>query len=74
MCILNGIQFWPLDVILHIFQGNPREPPYIYASERCNQSGCEHVLCDAHDKRFTIIKEKETYVLSTQTGQSSLVN
>jgi hypothetical protein len=30
MCILNGIQFWPLDVILHIFQGNPREPPPIY--------------------------------------------
>jgi hypothetical protein len=27
MCILNGIQIWPIDVILHIFQENPRDIP-----------------------------------------------
>jgi hypothetical protein len=28
---LNGIQIWPRDTILHIFQGNLRELPlYVY--------------------------------------------
>jgi hypothetical protein len=31
MCILNGIQIWTRNIILHIFQGNPRELTlYIY--------------------------------------------
>jgi hypothetical protein len=25
MCVLNEIQIWPRDIILHTFQGNPRE-------------------------------------------------
>jgi hypothetical protein len=48
--------------------------PYIDASDRCNKCVCEHVLHDAHDKRFTIIKIGEIYALSAKTEQSSLAN
>jgi hypothetical protein len=74
MCILNGIQIWPIDVILHIFQENPIELPYIYASERCNKNVCEQVIHYAYDKSFTKIKARETYVLSTKTEQFDLTN
>jgi hypothetical protein len=74
MCILNEIQFLAYKAILHIFQENQEELPYIYASEWCNKCVCEHVLHDAHDKIFTTIKAREAYVLFAKTGQSGLTN
>jgi hypothetical protein len=68
MCILNGIQIWPIDAILHIYQGNSREPPYMYASSRCNNNVCKQVIHDAHDKKFTKIKARKIYVLSAKIG------
>jgi hypothetical protein len=35
---------------------------------------CEQVIRDAHDKRFTKIKPRETYILSAKIGQSGLAN
>jgi hypothetical protein len=37
-------------------------------------SVCEHIIGDAYDKRITIIKTRETYVLSAKTRTSSLEN
>jgi hypothetical protein len=53
MCISNGIQIWPKDVISHIFKENQESSPYIYASDMCNNFVCEHELRDAHDRRIT---------------------
>jgi hypothetical protein len=33
---------------------------------------CEHVLCDAHDRRITTIKFGETYAKSAKIEQSGL--
>jgi hypothetical protein len=72
MYILNEIQIWPIDAILHIYQGNLRELPFMYASGRCNNNVCEHIIRDAYDKRFTKIKATRTYVLSAKIEQSGL--
>jgi hypothetical protein len=51
MCILNGIQIWPRDAILHIFQGNPREMPlYVCILGVQQKYVCEQVIRDAHDR------------------------
>jgi hypothetical protein len=31
----------------------------MYASEGCNKSVYEHVICGAYDKKFTIIKQEK---------------
>jgi hypothetical protein len=54
MCILNRIQIWPKDVILHIFQGTPRVPPISMHPICATICVSEHVLRGAHDKRITI--------------------
>jgi hypothetical protein len=75
MCILNRIQIWPRDAILHIFKENPRElPVYVCIRSVQQKSMCEQVIRDAHDGRFTKIKLRESYVLYAKTGQSSLRN
>jgi hypothetical protein len=74
MCLLNGIQIWPIDNILHIFQVNPKKLPLSMHPERCNQSVCKQLIHDAHDKLFTKIKVRETYFLSVKTEQSDLAN
>jgi hypothetical protein len=58
MCILNGIQFWPLDAaILHIFSRKSKTATPISMHPRGATKGvCEQVICDAYDKRFTTIK------------------
>jgi hypothetical protein len=75
MCILNGIQIWPRDAILHTFQGNPRELPHIYKSDKCNNFVCVnmyyvmHIIGGSQQLKFG-----ETYAKSTKTGQSDLGN
>jgi hypothetical protein len=75
MCILNGIQIWPKDAILHIFQGNPRELPPISMHPRGATNVCLNKYYMMHMKRGSQqLREKELYVLSAKTRQSSLAN
>jgi hypothetical protein len=77
MCILNEIQIWSKNAILHIFQGNPKELPYIYASDKCN-----NFVCVCVNMYYVIhmtggsqqIKFGETYAKSVKTEQSGLGN
>jgi hypothetical protein len=75
MCILNGTQIWPIDFILHNFQGKSKRVPPIYMHTRgATISVCEHVLHDTYEKKITTIKVGETYAMSVKIGQSSLAN
>jgi hypothetical protein len=75
MCILNGIQIWPRDTILHIFQENPKDLPlYVCIRGVQQKCVCKQVIHDAHDSWFTKIKLREAYILSARTGQSSFIN
>jgi hypothetical protein len=49
---LNGIQFCPKIPFCSFFKEIQESFPYMYASVGCNKSVCEHVVCDAYDKRF----------------------
>jgi hypothetical protein len=72
---LNEIQIWPIHAILHNFQGKTKRVPSICMHPRgATTSVCEHVLRYAYDKKITKIKVRETYAMSVETGQSSLIN
>jgi hypothetical protein len=74
MCILNGIQIWAKDVILHIFLKKSKSAP-LYVCIRGVQQKCgEQIIRDAHDRWFTKIKLREAYVLSAKIGRSGLAN
>jgi hypothetical protein len=75
MCILNRIQFWLKDAILHIFLGKSRELP-LYVCIQYEQPMCvsEYVLRDAHNRRIITNKIVETYTESIKIRQSSLTN
>jgi hypothetical protein len=60
MCMLNGIQIWPRDAILHIFQGNPRELPLYVSIQYVQQFVCENMNYVMHmiEELQQIILEK----------------
>jgi hypothetical protein len=57
-----------------IFKEKPREPPICMHPRGATISVCEHVLRDAYDKKITIIKVGETYVMSIKIRQFGLKN
>jgi hypothetical protein len=75
MCILNGISIWSRDVILHTFEENLREPPYIYASDKCNNFMCVNIYYVMHMAGGSQqLKFGETYAKSVKIGQPDLGN
>jgi hypothetical protein len=75
VCILNGIQIWPIDAILHNFQGkSKRAPPICMHSRRATKSVCEQVSHDAYDKKIITIKVGETYAISAKIRSSGFIN
>jgi hypothetical protein len=69
-----GFQIWPIDAILHNFQGKSKRAPICMPPRVATISVCEHVLRDAYGKKNTIIKVGETYAMSVKTKQSGFAN
>jgi hypothetical protein len=58
MCMLNRGQTWLKIPFCTFFKNIQETSPYIYTTD-CATNECEHVLCDAYDRRFTKIKAKK---------------
>jgi hypothetical protein len=68
MCILNEIQIWPKDTILHTLEIQ-ESSPYIYASDKCNTFVCVDMYYVMHMIGGSQqIKYGEPYVKSVKTG------
>jgi hypothetical protein len=71
MCILNEIQIWPKDVILHIFKEIQESSPYIYTFDKCNKFMCVNMYYVMHMIGGSQqIKFGETYAKSAKIRQS----
>jgi hypothetical protein len=73
MCILNGIQIWPRDAILHIFEGNLRGLPLYVCIRYVQQFVCENLNYVMHMTEESQQIRLEKHMLSMSKPDSPVL-